>query len=169
MSLARVGILHRPGAAAGLAEIYKSAQGICEPVLILQESAAGHAGVLEAARDLFRTEVVTDTELAPAFRRLGVTGLTTFHDLELDLLDTSLRELALPGLGSVAHPWDKLVQRQQIPAELSGTLFGRPRPGAAAERQRRSVRPGAATIPCAPPSPRTCPTRLSRTARPARR
>jgi hypothetical protein len=119
MTLPKVGILHRPGAAAGLSEIYKSAQGVCEPVLFIHASAAGNAGVLEVARSLFRTEVVSEAELAPACRGLGVAGLTAFHDLDLDLLDTTLQELALPGVGTVAQPWDKLVQRQRIPAALS--------------------------------------------------
>jgi hypothetical protein len=116
--LPKVGVLHRPGAAVGLPEIYRSAQGVCEPVIFIDESAAGPQAPLMAA-ELFQTELVTSASLTSRCRGIGGQGLTAFHDMDLDLVDASLGELGSAGLGTVADPWDKLVQRQRIPDDIS--------------------------------------------------
>jgi hypothetical protein len=119
MTMPKVGIVHRRWAAASLPEIYKSSMGICEPIIFLHESAAVDADITAFAQGLFRTELVSESTLAGTCRRAGVQGLTTFCDLDLELVDQVSNQLRLPSAGAVFNAWDKLVQRQRIPAEFS--------------------------------------------------
>lgn len=118
--LPRIGILHRLGGAANLSDIYRSAQGVCQPVLFLPRSYFDDAEpVATLAGQLFETVPYGQSEFIDVARASAVRGLTTFHDADLDLLDVALAELARPGLGAVSDPWDKLVQRQLLPAHCS--------------------------------------------------
>ncbi|MBR7834886.1 hypothetical protein KDL01_16555 [Actinospica durhamensis] len=124
MEPARVAIIYRPGGAATLQEICRASAGICEPVILLE---AAHADadplLLEAARGATKTRVLescSDTdEVARACRVARVRGLTTFHDLDLDVCDAVTARLALPGAPGTEAPWDKLRQRERIPADVS--------------------------------------------------
>ncbi len=118
MTLPRVAVVYRPGGAASLHDIHQAAAGVCEPVILVPDEAAVQPGILAAASEGFLTQVVQDP-LPDVCGRLGVTGLTTFHDLELDRVDEVLRLLGWPGASDVDHPWDKLTQRERIPADIS--------------------------------------------------
>jgi hypothetical protein len=118
MTLPRVAVVYQPGGAASLHDIHQAAAGVCEPVILIPGEVAVQPQVLAAAGAGFQTQVVKEP-LAEVCTLLGVTGLTTFHDLQLDRVDEVLRLFGWPGAGDVDHPWDKLTQRERIPADIS--------------------------------------------------
>jgi hypothetical protein len=106
-------VVHAPFGAANLAEIARASEGICRPVILIREPVAESApNVLTLARHLFEVHVVGDAVAATA-RRLNAVGITTFHDGELEYVDSALRELALPGYAA-GNPWDKMMQRTRL-------------------------------------------------------
>ena len=115
--LPRIGVLHAPFGAADLRELSRAARGLCRPVLLFREQIAEANPVLRTlAGRLFEAVTVSDSQVAGQARRLGLAGLTTFHDGELDHVDLAAAELGFAGIGKVAQPWDKLVQRQRLAA-----------------------------------------------------
>ena len=122
MSAARVGIVHRPSAAAGLPEILAASAGLCTPVLLFRaDLVTRHPALVAAARQVAETVVVQRID-AEVVRALALAGLTTFHDAELDDIDRVLAELGLPGAPAVKSPWDKLRQRHLIRAAGLGRV-----------------------------------------------
>ena len=124
MDLARVAIIYRPGGAGTLQEICRASVGICEPVILVYATHAdANPSLLEAARRSAVTRVLdrcTDTdEVARVCQDLQVRGLTTFHDLDLDVCDAVAARLDLPGVPDTEAPWDKLRQRELIPSDVS--------------------------------------------------
>lgn len=108
----RVGILHAPGAAAGLRDIVTAARGVCEPVVIYRpEVAEQNPALVSMSRAVVRTEVLPKKWRDADVAALGLAGCTTFHDNELEASDTVQRLFGLPGAPATATPWDKLSQR----------------------------------------------------------
>jgi hypothetical protein len=112
--LPRVGVLFSPEGAATLPEIARGAHGTCRPVLLLPSRvAADHCEIYSVARQLFGVRII-DGDLAGVVSELGLAGLTTFNDEYVEPVDTVCATLGLPGVGGLAHPWDKLHQRQVL-------------------------------------------------------
>jgi len=117
----RLGVIHAPNGAANLREIYVSATGICDVVLIMRKPLAeAYPELIGVAGTLFHDVVIWDEDTT--LEGLGLAGLTTFHDGELDLVDRELAALGLPGLGSHDQPWDKLSQRRRLNAAGASRL-----------------------------------------------
>lgn len=120
MNLPRVAVLHRPGGAATLHDIHRAASGVCEPVILVPDTvAAQQPAMVAAARSGFLTRVVGPDSVPGACAELRVAGLTTFHDLELDRVDDAAKLLGHPGAGTANRLWDKLNQRERLPARIS--------------------------------------------------
>lgn len=113
--LPRVGVLHAPSAAANLREIHVAARGMCCPVLIFQAGVAdGAPGLVRVAKRLGEAVVVPDGAAQPELSALALDGLVTFKDSQVETADRWTVELGLLGAGTVADPWDKLVQRERL-------------------------------------------------------
>jgi hypothetical protein len=108
-----VGVLHQPYGAVALREIYLAANGLCQPAVLLRQPVAqAHPDVAEIARTLFPVHILPPDGVADAVAGLGLAGVTTFHDAELELAEEVAAALGLPGVSGIARPWDKLNQRQ---------------------------------------------------------
>jgi hypothetical protein len=113
-ALPRVGVLHAPFGAGNLRDIWVQTRGLCQAVMLFRPDVAeAHPDIVDMARALFETEVV-GPDLTRTVADLGLAGLTTFHDSQLDDVDEVLLTLGLPGAPGIAAPWDKLVQRQRF-------------------------------------------------------
>ncbi|UBU11348.1 ATP-grasp domain-containing protein [Nonomuraea gerenzanensis] len=107
----RLGVCHRPDGAANLREIYVAAQGVCEVVMLVRAAvAAAHPDVMRVAERFFECHVLPERGYGELVASLGLRGVTTFHDDELELAD----ELHARATTSVPRPWDKLVQRRLL-------------------------------------------------------
>ncbi|MDM4721490.1 hypothetical protein QTQ03_18525 [Micromonospora sp. WMMA1363] len=116
--LPRVGVLYKPSGSASLPEIRHAASGLCQPVVIVTESVAGQVPEL-AKSDGHLVDVVVTNRLdavIDAVRRLGLAGLTTFHDSYLGITDEAVAQLGMPGSTGLRSPWDKLEQRRVLAA-----------------------------------------------------
>lgn len=112
-----VGVVHAPGGAAGLHELYAAAHRLCLLKLLFRaEVAAAHPDVVAAARQLFDVVELPTEGITDRVAQLGLSGLTTFHDEELDFVDGLVTALGLPGAPQVTDPWDKYVQRSVLRA-----------------------------------------------------
>lgn len=112
-----LGVLHQPYGPVALREIYQAASGLCQPVVMLRQPVAeAYPDLVEIARTLFGVHILPAVRpagsVADAVAGLGLCGVTTFHDAELELAEEFARALRLPGVGRLASPWDKLNQRQ---------------------------------------------------------
>jgi hypothetical protein len=105
-------VVHSPGGATGVREIVSAARGVCRvtfgfraevaaahPALVAVAAALGDAVVLGAGADL---------------RRLGIDGVVTFCDADLDAADALSIELGLHTAPRSARPWDKFEQRRAL-------------------------------------------------------
>lgn len=111
-SLPLAGVVHRPYGAAGLREIYRAAQGVCRPVLLFRPTVAEeHPELVRVSRAMFPVHILPEGDPVATVAALGLRGLTTFHDDELDFTDHLLTALDLPGASAADRPWDKLGQR----------------------------------------------------------
>lgn len=109
--------MHAPQAAVGVKELVRAAKGRCELVFLLRPDVArAHPAMLDLARALAETIVLRGDDISGIDNGLGLAGLTTFHDAELEFTDAMLRRLGMPGAPQVDLPWDKLVQRQRFAA-----------------------------------------------------
>lgn len=124
-SLPLVGVVHRPYGAAGLREIYRAAQGVCRPVLLFRRPVAEeHPELVHLARAMLPVHLLSESGTVASVAGLGLGGLTTFHDDELDFTDRLLTALDLPGAPATDRPWDKLGQRHAFErAGLSSLRF----------------------------------------------
>lgn len=118
MSRPRIGICHAPNAAANLREIVVSATGWCEPVVLVRQTVAEEfSDYVRVARRILECHVLPPGSEELVAGQLGLDGITTFHDDELDL--TARLQEALGGTGGdAASPWDKYEQRKAL-AEAS--------------------------------------------------
>ncbi|MFI5819525.1 acetyl-CoA carboxylase biotin carboxylase subunit family protein [Streptomyces rishiriensis] len=120
-ALPRLGICHAPDGAANLREVFRATRDLCVPVLLVDARvAAEHPDLVALASRILECHVLPETDSPEAnadlVTGLGLAGVTTFHDDELeraDALDRIVRRAPAPG---VAAPWDKLVQRQVLHA-----------------------------------------------------
>ncbi|MFC9931833.1 acetyl-CoA carboxylase biotin carboxylase subunit family protein [Streptomyces sp. NPDC127190] len=120
-ALPRLGICHAPDGAANLREVLRAARDLCVPVLLLDARvAAGHPDLVALASRILECHILPATDdpeaNAALVTGLGLAGVTTFHDDELeraDALDRAVRQTPAP---AVAAPWDKLVQRRVLHA-----------------------------------------------------
>lgn len=110
----RVLVLHQPFGAAGVRDIRRAAEGLCEPVLLMSRAAAeAYPDLVRAAERLLDVTVAGDGELSEAARRLRPDGVTTFHDALLETAARLTGELGLPGMAD-ASVWDKAEQRRLL-------------------------------------------------------
>lgn len=114
--LPAVAVVHSPGGAANLREIYAASRGVCSPILVLRESVVtAWPDVADAASRIFgRIVVCPDGDVSSTLRSLSPEGMVTFHDGELDVTDLAMRDLALPGRPNSVSPWDKYFQRKAL-------------------------------------------------------
>ncbi|GHG02032.1 acetyl-CoA carboxylase biotin carboxylase subunit family protein [Streptomyces filamentosus] len=120
-ALPRLGICHAPDGAANLREVFRAARDLCVPVLLVDARvAAAHPDLVALASRILECHVLPatdDPESDPGpVTGLGLAGVTTFHDDELeraDALDRLVRGAPAP---AVEAPWDKLVQRRVLHA-----------------------------------------------------
>jgi hypothetical protein len=119
--------VHSPFGAASLRDIRRAADNMCEPVLLIRdEIAAGHPGFAALAQRLFDTVIVTGDNESALVSQMGLNGVTTFHDAELDVVDRILTGAGLPGVTGVPHAWDKFVQRSTLRKHGLTRVLGRP-------------------------------------------
>jgi biotin carboxylase len=114
-SLPRVAVFYGDGA-AGPVEIWRAAEGLCAPVLVF-DSNDTHAESLRSVIEAFeyridRREQHTIEEL----RRLGVCGVTTFAEQELERASRAAWQLGVTAHSSetLAALTDKYVQRRRL-------------------------------------------------------
>ncbi|WP_327178629.1 ATP-grasp domain-containing protein [Streptomyces sp. NBC_01335] len=120
-ALPRLGICHAPDGAANLREVFRAARDLCVPVILVDARvAAAHPDLVALASRILECHVLPESDVPEAVADLvtglGLAGVTTFHDDELeraDALDRLVRRAPAP---AVAAPWDKLVQRQVLHA-----------------------------------------------------
>ncbi|MEO3871132.1 hypothetical protein ABGB18_20160 [Nonomuraea sp. B12E4] len=119
----RLGVCHGPDGAANLREIYVASQGVCEVVLLVRAAvAAANPDIMRVAERFFECHVLSGGHVLPGdgalpgdhvaeiVAPLGLRGVTTFHDDELELADALHPATAAP----THNPWDKLVQRRVL-------------------------------------------------------
>ncbi|WP_109689326.1 ATP-grasp domain-containing protein [Branchiibius hedensis] len=83
--------------------------------LYIRESVAASApSLVDAARVLLPTYVVSDDMLVDVVCQSSPAGVTTFHDAEVTSTDEIARRCGLPGPSDVPFPWDKLHQREAL-------------------------------------------------------
>jgi hypothetical protein len=113
-SLPLVGVVFAPQGAAGLRDIFVAAKGLCRTVMIFRtDVAAAHPDLVNTAQRLGDAKVWDGTSQDLA--GLGLDGLTTFHDDELDPVDDVVAELGLPSrCANVTRAWDKWEQRRTL-------------------------------------------------------
>ncbi|GGZ70802.1 acetyl-CoA carboxylase biotin carboxylase subunit family protein [Streptomyces echinoruber] len=120
--LPRLGVCHAPGGAANLREIYTAAQGLCTVVMLMRPQVAeAHPELLRLAERFFECHVLPGDEFghksgggfAGFLDALGLSGVTTFHDDELEAAD-ALLEAVRRRPRPDGNPWDKLVQRRLL-------------------------------------------------------
>ncbi len=112
-----VGVLHQPYGAVALREIYMAANGLCQPTVILRQSVAEvYPNLVEIARTLFPVHILPAEGIANAVAGLGLQGVTTFHDAELELAEEVAEALGLPGL---AQPGTNSTSDRRLPASAS--------------------------------------------------
>jgi hypothetical protein len=112
-SLPAVGIVHAPGAVAGLRDIVTAARDLCEPVVIFREEVARtNPDLVAAARAVARVVQLADRPGVADVAALRLDSCTTFHDTELEAADAIQRRLELPCAPVPARPWDKHAQRE---------------------------------------------------------
>ncbi|MEE1750526.1 acetyl-CoA carboxylase biotin carboxylase subunit family protein [Streptomyces sp. NPDC006641] len=125
-TLPRLGVLHAPHAAANLRDLVLAGRDRCEVVLVVRrEVAAAEPDMVRLGRALATVEVIGD-DVPRELAALGLDGLVTFHDAELEAYDAAVRDLGLPGATEVDHPWDKLVQRRLLNAAGVSTVRSAP-------------------------------------------
>ncbi|MEV0829275.1 ATP-grasp domain-containing protein [Nonomuraea rubra] len=111
----RLGVCHRPDGAANLREVYVAAQDVCEVVMLVRAGvAAAHPDVMRVAERFFECHVLPERGYRELVASLGLRGVTTFHDDELELADELHAAATDPAMGPVADPWDKYVQRRLL-------------------------------------------------------
>jgi hypothetical protein len=108
----RVGVIHRPHAAAALPEIVRSADDACLPVMLFRAETAAESPALVAMARRVAETVVLDEITPEAIGPLALSGVTPFHDGELEATDLVRRTLDLPGASADPFRWDKLRQRE---------------------------------------------------------
>ncbi|MEL5959838.1 ATP-grasp domain-containing protein [Streptomyces sp. CLV115] len=122
----RLGVLHAPHAAANLRDLVLAGRGLCEVVLVVRrEIAAAEPDMVRLGQSLATVAVIGD-DVPRELAALGLDGLVTFHDAELEAYDAAVRELGLPGATEADHPWDKLVQRRLLNAAGVSTVRSAP-------------------------------------------
>src|SRR6266516_325487 len=113
----RVGVVHAPWAAASVSDIVRAARGWCDVVLLFRNCVAKrYPGLIAMAKSLVEVAVADDDDLTTSVKDLALSGLTTFHDDELDVTDAARAEFGLPGAVPPLR-WDKLVQREVLAAD----------------------------------------------------
>jgi hypothetical protein len=110
-------VLHAPGSAVTVREIVLGARELADLVLVLRRSTAlASPELTRLAGALAELAIVPDDDVPGGAAKLGLDGLTTFHDGELEACDAALTSLGLPGAPDAAAPWDKLIQRERLGA-----------------------------------------------------
>ncbi|GAA2206591.1 hypothetical protein GCM10009850_020490 [Nonomuraea monospora] len=123
----RLGVCHRPDGAANLREVYVASQGVCEVVMLVRAAvAAAHPDVMRVAERFFECHLLPERGYGELVASLGLRGVTTFHDDELELADELHAAVTAPASAAVSpavssavpsvvsDAWDKLVQRRLL-------------------------------------------------------
>ncbi|MFJ9559180.1 acetyl-CoA carboxylase biotin carboxylase subunit family protein [Streptomyces fuscichromogenes] len=125
-ALPRLGVLHAPNAAANLRDLVLAGRDRCEVVLLVRREVAAAEPDLVRLGQALATVVVIGDDVPHELSALGLDGLVTFHDAELEACDAAVRDLGLPGATEADRPWDKLVQRRLLNAAGVSTVRSAP-------------------------------------------